>query len=126
MSLAILLAVPSMAMAKDKKKNKAGSSDSVTAVDTTANTITIKGIDGTEKTYKTEGATITVNGVSGLLTEISSGMNVTVTAGDAPDQATAIDATTSKKGKGGKKGKKGSDDATGSDDANGSDDAKSE
>jgi hypothetical protein len=102
MSLAILLAVPSMAMAKDKKKGKPAG-DSVTSVDTTANTITVKGADGTDKTLKTDGATITINGVSGELAKITPGMNVKVTVGDAPDKATAIDATASSTGKKGKK-----------------------
>ena len=106
MSLAILLAVPSMAMAKDKKKGKASCGDSVTAVDTTANTITVKGADGTDKTLKTDGATITVNGVTGTLAQITSGMNVKVTVGDAPDKATAIDATANSGKKKGKKGNK--------------------
>lgn len=102
MIAAILLAVPSMALAKGKKNGKAGG-ESVTAVDTAAKTITVQGEDGTDKVIKTEGATITVDGAAADLTQITPGMNVKITVGDAPDTATAIDASAKK---GGKKGKK--------------------
>ena len=105
LAVACLFAVPSMTLAKGKgAKPLAGK---VTAVDAAANTITVK-TKKEDKTFKAEGATITVDGASAKLADIKVGMKAEVTAGSG-DTATAISATTHTKEKkagkqGGKKG----------------------
>ena len=109
MALSILLAIPGMALAKDKKGG--GPGGKVTAVNVSGNTITLsvgkKGEAREEKTYNVSDATITVDGASAKLVDVLVGMKVTITAGASPDTVTAIAAST-KKG-GGKKGDKGDD-----------------
>ena len=98
LALALVLAMPGMVQAKGNKGDKAFGGK-VTAVDTTANTITVtKHKTGEEKIFKTAGATITVDGVSGTLASITVGMHARVTAGSSPDTASVIVATTRKKG----------------------------
>jgi len=89
-----------MALAKDKEDKPFHGK--VTAVDAAANTITVKN-KKEEKTFKAEGAAIKVNGASGKLSDITTKMRAEVTVGQG-DQATAIEATSGKKG-GGKKNK---------------------
>jgi len=109
LAVAMLVSIPNMAMAGGKKKgDKGGDSGKVSAVDTTANTITIsKKKSGESTTFKAAGAKITVDGVSAKLSDITVGMHAKVTVGSTPDTATAIDASKGGKGKGGKKGKNG-------------------
>ncbi len=95
MSLAILLAVPGVALAK-KDKGEKPFAGKVTAVDPAGNTITVKTKEE-EKTFKATGATITVDGADGKLSDITNKMRVKVTVGTTPDTASAIDATTHKK-----------------------------
>ena len=98
LSLALVLAAPGMALAKGNKGDKPFGGE-VTAVDTTANTITVtKHKTCEQKTFKTADATITVDGVSGKLSDITVGTHAKVTAGSCPDTASAIVATTQKKG----------------------------
>jgi len=105
----IALALPSMALAKGKKGDNAGQvAGKVTAVDTTANTITVsQKKKGEDKTFKAADAKVTVDGAAAKLSDITVGMHAKVTVGTTPDVATAIDASAGKKGdKGGKKKKK--------------------
>ena len=88
-SFAIVLALPGLAMAKDK--NKAGTlSGKVTAVDMAKNTITVEAKKTSEaKTFDASAATIAK-------------MSAKVTVGSSPDTASTIEATSHKKGKKGK------------------------
>lgn len=108
LTLTILLAVPSMALAGEKEGGKKPGGR-VTAVDTAANTITVhsgkKGEPGEDKTYKVADATITVEGASAKLGDIAVGMRAKITVGATPDTASAVEASTKKKG--GKKGGEG-------------------
>ena len=99
--LAILLAVPGVALAGNKGAKPF--EGKVTAVDTTANTITVEKGKTDTTTFKAADAKITVDGVSSKLANIAVGMKAIVTVGSTPGTATAIDATTHKKG--GKKNK---------------------
>jgi len=95
LALAILIAVPAMAQAKGDK----GPHGKVTAVDTTANTITISSKKtGQSTTFKAADAKVTVDGVAGKLADITVGMKAKITVGTTPDTASAIDASTHKKG----------------------------
>jgi len=107
MATVMVLALPTMAFAK-KDKNSSGFAGKVTAVDTTANTITVgQKKKGEDKTFKAADAKITVDGTSAKLADITVGMHAKVTVGTSPDVASAIDASAGKKGeKGGKKKKK--------------------
>jgi len=108
--LTLTLTVPGIALAKDKGGEKKPGWK-VTAVDTTANTITVhsgkKRETGEDKTYKAADATVTVDGKSAKLADVSVGMGVKITAGATPDAALSIAAMAKKEGgkKGGKKGK---------------------
>ena len=101
-SFAIVLALPGLAMAKDK--NKAGTlSGKVTAVDMAKNTITVEAKKTSEaKTFDASAATITVDGESANLAAITAEMSAKVTVGSSPDTASTIEATSHKKGKKGK------------------------
>ena len=99
--LAILLAIPGLALAGNKGDKPF--EGKVTAVDTTGNTITVEKGKKDATTFKAADAKITVDGVSSKLANITVGMKAKVTVGPTPDTATAIDATTHKKG--GKKNK---------------------
>ena len=99
--LAILLAVPGVALAGNKGDKPF--EGKVTAVDTTANTITVAKGKTDTTTFKAADAKITVDGVSSKLANITVGMKAKVTVGSTPGTATSIDATTHKKG--GKKNK---------------------
>ena len=104
MSIAILLAVPGMAQAKGNKGDKpiAGK---VTAVDAAAGTITLKSKKlAEEKTFKVEGATITVDGVTAKLEDVKKKMEVKITVGSDPGTATAVMATIKEKKSKGAKG----------------------
>ena len=92
----IVLAVPGMALAGNKANKPAAGK--VTAVDTTANTITIAKGKKDSVTYKAAEAKITVNGAPGKLSDVTVGMKAQVTLGASPDTASAIVATTHKKG----------------------------
>ena len=94
LALAIFLAIPGMALAGNKGLKPF--EGKVTAVDTTANTITVTKGKTDVQTYKAAGATITVNGASGKLSDITIGMKAKVTVGSTPDTATAIAATSHK------------------------------
>ena len=90
--------IPSMALAKGHKADKPFKGK-VTAVDTGANTITVtKHKTGEQKTFKTVGATVTVDGASGKLADITIGMRAKVTAGMSPGTAASIEAVAHKKG----------------------------
>ncbi len=98
LALVLVAALPSMALAKGNKADKPFGGK-VTAVDTTANTITLtKHKTGEARTFKTAGATITVDGVSGTLETITVGMHAKVTVGASPDTASSIVARTHKRG----------------------------
>ena len=109
LTLTIMLAAPGMALAGEKEGGKKPGWK-VTAVDTTANTITVhsgkKGEPGEDKTYKVADAAITVEGASAKLADITVGMRAKITVGATPDTASAVDASTKKK-KGEKKGDEG-------------------
>ncbi|MGB8354440.1 MAG: hypothetical protein WCD79_11160 [Chthoniobacteraceae bacterium] len=95
-ALAIIIAMPGMAHAKG---NHGGPGGKVTAVDTTANTITVeKKKTGESTTFKAAGATVTVDGQPGKLSDITVGMHVKITTGATPDVAASIKARTHKKG----------------------------
>ena len=97
LAFAILAAAPGMALAGNKGNKPFGGK--VSAVDTTANTITVtKKKQGMDRTFKTADAKVTVDGVAGKLSDITVGMHAKITVGSAPDTASAIDATTHKKG----------------------------
>src|SRR6266568_9321012 len=99
LAAAVLFAVPGMALAK-KSKGENLVVGKVTAVDTTANTITVtQGKKGEAKTFKAADAKVTVDGASGKLADITTGMHAKVTVGSSPDTASAIDATAKKAGK---------------------------
>jgi len=108
LTLTIILAAPGMALAGEKEGGKKPGGR-VTAVDTTANTITVhsgkKGEPGEDKTYKVADATITVEDASAKLADITVGMRAKITVGATPDTASAVEATAKKKG--GKKGGEG-------------------
>ena len=100
-SFAIVLALPGLAMAKDK--NKAGTlSGKVTAVDMAKNTITVEAKKTSEAKTFDSAATITVDGESANLAAITAKMSAKVTVGSSPDTASTIEATSHKKGKKGK------------------------
>ncbi|MEY3481174.1 MAG: hypothetical protein RIQ71_1949 [Verrucomicrobiota bacterium] len=109
LTFAITLSLPGMALAGENEGGKKPGGR-VTAVDTTANTITVhsgkKGETGEDKTYKVADATITVEGASAKLADIAVGMRAKITVGATPDTASAVDASTKKK-KGEKKGDEG-------------------
>ena len=97
LAFAILAVVPGMALAGNKGSKPFGGK--VSAVDTNANTITVtKKKQGMDRTFKTADAKVTVDGVAGKLSDITVGMHAKITVGSAPDTASAIDATTHKKG----------------------------
>ena len=98
LAVTIMLALPCMAQAK-KNKSDQSISGKVTAVNATDGTITVsQGKSGPETTYKTAGATVTVDGTAGKLSDVTVGMNVKITVGSSPDVAATIDATAKKKG----------------------------
>jgi len=103
-ALALMVSIPCMAQAKGNKGDKPYHGK-VTAVDATANTITVENKKTSEsKTFKAADAKVTVDGAPGKLADITVGMKAKVTVNPTtPDTATAIDASTHKKG--GKKGK---------------------
>ena len=108
LTLTIILAAPGMALAGEKEGGKKPGW-TVTAVDTAANTITVhsgkKNEPGEDKIYKVADATITVEGSSAKLADITVGMRAKITAGASPDTASAVEASTKKKkGEGKKKG----------------------
>jgi hypothetical protein len=95
-ALAIFVAMPGMAHAKG---NHGGPGGKVTAVDTTANTITVeKKKSGESTTYKAADATVTIDGQPGKLSDITVGSHVKITTGATPDVAASINAKTHKKG----------------------------
>jgi len=97
LAFAILTAIPSMAFAGNKGNKPFGGK--VSAIDTNANTITLtKKKQGVDRTFKTADAKVTADGVAGKLSDITVGMHAKITVGSAPDTASAIDATTHKKG----------------------------
>ena len=108
LTLTIILAAPGMALAGEKEGGKKPGW-TVTAVDTAANTITVhsgkKNEPGEDKIYKVADATITVEGSSAKLADITVGMRAKITASASPDTASAVEASTKKKkGEGKKKG----------------------
>ncbi|HWB58624.1 MAG TPA: hypothetical protein VG733_03995 [Chthoniobacteraceae bacterium] len=94
LALAVILAIPGVAQAKKADKPFEGK---VTAIDTTANTITIAKGKKDSQVFKAAGATVTVDGASAKLSDITVGMRAKVTVGATADTATAIAATTHKK-----------------------------
>jgi len=103
LALALVLLIPSLALAKGNKGDRPFHGK-VTAIDANASTITVtQHKTGEQKTFKTAGANITVDGMSGKLADINIGMHAKVTVGSIPDTASAIEASTHKKG--GKKNK---------------------
>ncbi len=117
LTLTIMLAAPGMALAGEKEGGKKPGGK-ITAVNTTANTITVhsgkKGEPGEDKTYKVADATITVEGASAKLADITVGMRAKITVGASPDTASAVEASAKKEGgnKGGKKGEKKDDEGS--------------
>jgi hypothetical protein len=109
LTLTIILAAPGMALAGEKEGGKKPGW-TVTAVDAAANTVTVhsgkKNEPGEDKIYKLTDATITVEGASAKLADITVGMRAKITVGASPDTASAVDASTKKK-KGEKKGDEG-------------------
>jgi hypothetical protein len=108
LTLTIILSAAGMALAGEKEGGKKPGW-TVTAVDTAANTITVhsgkKNEPGEDKIYKVADATITVEGESAKLADITVGMRAKITAGASPDTASAVEASTKKKkGEGKKKG----------------------
>jgi len=108
LTLTIILTAPGMALAGEKEGGKKPGW-TVTAVDAAANTITVhsgkKNEPGEDKIYKVADATITVEGESAKLADITVGMRAKITAGASPDTASAVEASTKKKkGEGKKKG----------------------
>jgi len=97
LALILLAALPGMALAKGNKTEKAFGGK-VTAIDTNAGTITVtKHKTGEQKIFKAADATITVDGVSGKLADITIGMHARITTGTNPDSASSITALTHKK-----------------------------
>lgn len=97
-ALALMVSIPCMAQAKGNKGGDKPFHGKVTAVDATANTITVESKKSAEsKTFKAADAKITVDGAAGKLADITVGMKAKVTVGTTPDTATAIDASTHKK-----------------------------
>src|SRR2546422_9987738 len=85
LAAAFLISAPSLALAKEKgEKGKGGmAAGKVTAVDTTAKTITVQhGKAGEAKTFKVDDSTkITVDGKEAKLADITSDMHAKLTAG---------------------------------------------
>jgi len=99
LAIALLLCLPSLALARGNKAsgNKAFGGK-VTAIDAGAGSITVtKHKTGEQRTFKSSGAIITVDGVSGNLSNITLGMHAKITIGSSPDIATSIVAMTHKK-----------------------------
>ena len=100
LTLTIILAAPGMALAGEKEGGKKPGW-TVTAVDAAANTITVhsgnKNEPGEDKIYKVADATITVEGASAKLADITVGMRAKITVGASPDTASTVEASTKKK-----------------------------
>jgi hypothetical protein len=93
LAAAFLISAPGIASAKEKK---AGTHGKISAVDTTAKTISIThGKSGEAKTFKvTDATTITLDDKPAKLDDIKVDMFAKVTAGDTEDTAATLTVTT--------------------------------
>lgn len=96
---AFVFTVPAMSVAKDKADKAAGFHGKVTKVDDKSITVDNKKTSES-KTYSVEESTkVKVDGAEAKIADVKVGMTATVAAGEKPDVAASITATTPKKKK---------------------------
>lgn len=94
---AFVFTVPAMSVAKDKTDKAAGFRGNVTKVDDKSITVDNKK-SSESKTFAVEESTkVKVDGAEAKIADVKVGMHASVTAGEKPDVAASITATTPKK-----------------------------